>query len=138
MVYPVKNLRLKFIQEEDYPTVYKGSCPVEIVCFKADYMDSSSSHNTATANLIYDLYANMGMKTPPQTFRTTHLGKEGVTEYDLVTAIRGFPIVCFYSEGDSDNYTYIGRYNFNLDKATPEPFGFIPQLFYTGETVKDD
>ena len=138
MVYPVKNLRLKFIQEEDYPIVYKGSCPVEIVCFKADYMDSSSSHNTATANLIYDLYANMGMKTPPQTFRTTHLGEEGVTEYDLVTAIRGFPIVCFYSEGDSDNYTYIGRYNFNLDKATPEPFGFIPQLFYTGETVKDD
>jgi hypothetical protein len=46
MVYPVKNLRLRFINEEDYPVIYEGSCPVEIVCFKADYMDSSASHNT--------------------------------------------------------------------------------------------
>ena len=137
MVYPVKNLRLKFIQETDYPTVYNGSFPVEIVCFKADFMDSSSSHNTATANLIYDLYANMGLKTPAQSFRSDNLGKEGVAEYDLVTAIKGFPIICFYAEGNSDNYTYIGRYNFNLDKATPEPFGFPPQWFYTGETVVD-
>jgi hypothetical protein len=56
MVYPVKNLRLKFVQEEDYPTVYDGAYPVEIVCFKADFMDSSSAHNTCTGNLVYDLY----------------------------------------------------------------------------------
>jgi hypothetical protein len=65
MVYPVKNLRLKFIQENDYPTVYKGSFPVEIVCFKADFMDSSSAHNTGTGNLVYDLYQELNMKTPP-------------------------------------------------------------------------
>ena len=55
MVYPVKNLRLKFKKEEDYPIVYDGACPVEIICFKADFMDSSASHNTGSANLIYDL-----------------------------------------------------------------------------------
>ena len=135
MVYPIKNLRLKFIQDQDYPTVYEGSYPAEIVCFKADYMDSSSSHNTATGNLIYDLYNNLNMKTPPQTFKDENKGKEGVADYDIVTAIRGFPIICFYQEDPSNinTCTYIGRYNFNLDKATPEPFGFVPQWYYTGK-----
>jgi hypothetical protein len=138
MIYPVKNLRLKFIQEEDYPQVYDGAYPTEIVCFKADFMDSSSSHNTCTGNLVYDIYQALNLKTPPQKFQIENQGKEGVADYDLVTAIKGFPIVCFYAEGDSSNYQFIGRYNFNLDKATPEPFGFVPQKVYTGETVKDD
>jgi hypothetical protein len=31
----------------------------------------------------------------------------------------------FYSEtGEPGTYEYIGKYNLNLDKATPEPFGF--------------
>ena len=138
MVYPVKNLRLKFIQDEDYPTVYEGSCPVEIICFKADYMDSSSSHNTSTANLIDNLYTQMQLKTPPQEFMETYGSQMGDNAYDIVTAIRGYPIICFYSEGNSDTYTYIGRYNFNLDKATPEPFGFPPMYIKTGKTVTDN
>lgn len=137
MVYPVKNLRLKFVQEDDYPQVYEGAYPTEIVCFKADFMDSSSAHNTCTGNLVYDIYQALNLKTPPQQFKIDNQGKEGVAEYDLVTAIKGFPIVCFYAPGDSTNYQFIGRYNFNLDKATPEPFGFVPQVVYTGETVTD-
>lgn len=132
MVYPTKNLRLKFINSKDYPTVYTGSVPVEIVCFKADYMDSSSSHNTCTGNLVYDLYKSMELKTPPQKFGG---------QYDIVTAIKGYPIICFFkdynNEDNLDEYIYIGRYNFNLDKATPEPFGFPGQYSYTGATVVD-
>ena len=131
MIYPVKNLRLRFIQENDYPTVYEGSCPVEIVCFKADFMDSSSSHNTGTANLVYNLLQNMNLRTPPQQFMLEH-GSKLENRYDITTAIRGYPIVCFYAEGDSEDYKFIGRYNFNIDKATPEPFGFPPMKYYTG------
>ena len=138
MVYPTKNLRLKFVQEKDYPVVYKGSYPVEIVCFKADYMDSSSAHNTCTGNLVYDIYQSLNLKSPAQQFQLDNKGKDGVAEYDLVTAIKGYPIICFYAPGDSDEYQFIGRYNFNLDKATPEPFGFIPQKVETGETVVDE
>ena len=138
MVYPVKNLRLKFVQENDYPQVYEGAYPTEIVCFKADFMDSSSAHNTCTGNLVYDMYQALNMKTPPQRFKIDNNGKEGVATHDIVTAIKGFPIICFYAPGDSQDYEYIGRYNFNLDKATPEPFGFPPQWFYTGETVQDE
>ena len=138
MVYPVKNLRLKFRKEEDYPVVYNDAYPVEIVCFKADFMDSSASHNTGTANLIYDLLKQMNLFSPAQAFKNAHNGEEGVATHDLLTAIRGYPIVCFYAEGNSDNYTYIGRYNFNIDKATPEPFGFFPQKVYTGKTTTDE
>ena len=138
MVYPTKNLRIKFILEEDYPTVYDGSCPVEIVCLKADYMDSSSSHNTGTGNLVYDLYTNLGLRTPPQQFILNNANNENISHYDIVTAIKGYPIICFYSNDNGQSYSYIGRYNFNLDKATPEPFGFIPQYFYTGETIQDN
>ena len=138
MVYPVKNLRLKFRKEEDYPVVYDGAYPVEIACFKADYMDSSASHNTGTANLIYDLLKEMNLYSPAQAFKNNHSGEDGTAKHDLLTAIRGFPIVCFYAEGDNDNYTYIGRYNFNIDKATPEPFGFFPQKVYTGRVTTDE
>ena len=135
MNYPIKNLRLKFLQKQDYPVVYDGLktgpeiitskndkvTPVKIVCLKADYMDSSSTHNTQAANFIYDLYTEMQMKTPPQN--------SSLYENDLVTAIRGYPVICFFSEDNTESgYTYIGRYNFNLDKATPEPFGFLPKF----------
>ena len=140
MVYPVKNLRLKFMNEKDYPTIYEGSCPVEIVCFKADYMDSSASHNTQTGNLVYDLYSSLGLKTPPQKFAHR--------PYDITTAIKGYPIICFYKDYNNDNgkndnysdgeYIYIGRYNFNMDKATPEPFGFPGMYHKTGKTTTDE
>ena len=139
MVYPVKNLRLRFIQEDDYPTVYDGSYPCEIICFKADFMDSSSSHNTGTANLVYDLLTELDLKTPPQKFLAENYDKLPAEQrFDITTAIRGYPIICFFAEEDSDEYTYIGRYNFNIDKATPEPFGFPGMKVYTGKTTTDE
>ena len=138
MVYPVKNLRLKTIQEDDFPKVYEDSCPLEIVCFKADFMDSSSAHNTGTGNLVYDLYAGLNMKTPPQQFALDNKNKSGVLTYDILTAIKGYPIICFFQEGTNDDkWTFIGRYNFNIDKATPEPFGFVPQCYKTGRSTSD-
>lgn len=88
MEYPVKNLRIKFKEHE--VELYPGAYPVDLICCKADYMESSSSHNTGTANLVDDLYASMGLKTPAQEFyNADNWG------YDIVTAIKGFPIVIF-------------------------------------------
>ena len=45
-----------------------------------------------------------------------------------MTAIRGFPILVFYKPEDADEntpYEFIGKYKYNLDKATHEPFGFM-------------
>jgi hypothetical protein len=114
--------------------LYDNLPPVNLFCLKADYMESSSSNNTGTGNILNALYGTL--KTPAQAMDPNH-----------VTAIMGRPIVCFYkpfkyedqykykdpsgnivdypeSEDDDADYIYIGRYNFNLDKKTPEPFGF--------------
>jgi hypothetical protein len=124
MEYPVKNLRIKFKQKE--VELYEDAYPVNLICCKADYMESSSSHNTGTANLVYDLYQSLGMKTPAQTFyNADNWG------YDVVTAIRGFPVAIFWS-ADGESFEYIGKYNFNMDKSTQEPFGFVS--YDNGET----
>lgn len=119
--YPVKNLRVKFKSKKI--KVRPTMDPVNLICFKADYMESSGSHNTGAANFIdtaYDYIPNndgtTGIKTP---------GQEHYPDKDIVTCIKGHPCVIFWSPtGETGSYQYIGKYNLNLDKATPEPFGF--------------
>ena len=118
MEYPVKNLRLRFKEEEDFFTVKPEIAPVEIICMKADYMESSGSHNTGAANLVDALYRQSGFQTPGQE----HFGGEG--KLDIVTCIKGHPCLIFYRPDENSEYEYVGKYNLNLDKATPEPFGF--------------
>ena len=136
MGYPVKNLRIKMIEGE-YKNGYKlfdYTPPVNLFCLKADYMESSSANNTGTGNALNEFYGDL--KTPAQVIDPNH-----------VTAIVGRPIVCFFkpltykdqymlkdetgrpidydeTSESADDYIYIGRYNFNLDKSTHEPFGF--------------
>lgn len=118
MEYPVKNLRLRFKKDEDFYVVRPDIAPVEIICMKADYMESSGSHNTGAANFVDALYEGAGIKTPGQA----HNWGDGKK---IVTCIKGYPCLIFYSEsGEAGTYKYIGKYNLNLDKATPEPFGF--------------
>ena len=111
--YPVKNLRVKC--KGHTIKVTDGVDPVDLICFKADYMESSGSHNTGAGNFIdNEIYANR-VKTPGQR----HYGEK------IITCIKGYPCVIFWSPNGT-NYKYIGKYNLNLDKATPEPFGFAP------------
>ena len=129
--YPVKNLRIKFKTKKI--KVRPTLAGVELVTFKADFMDSSGSHNTGAANLIdaaykYTLTENApnGMQSPGQA----HFANE-----DIVTCIKGHPCVIFWSPtGEEGTYKYIGKYNLNLDKATPEPFGF---KYSTDETITE-
>lgn len=119
MEYPVKNLRLRFKNESDYYRVRPDIEKVEIICMKADYMESSGSHNTGAANFVDALYTGVNIETPGQE----HFGGEG--KDTIVTCIKGHPCLIFYSaSGEPGTYEYIGKYNLNLDKATPEPFGF--------------
>jgi hypothetical protein len=115
MEYPVKNLRLRWKKEEDFFTVKPDLEPVEIICMKADYMESSGSHNTGGGNLMDDLYKRVNLKTPAQEY---------FSDDNIVTAIKGYPCLIFYRPDKNTNYEYIGKYNLNLDKATPKPFGF--------------
>ena len=123
MEYPVKNLRLRWKKDKHFFTVRPDIAPVEIICMKADYMESSGSHNTGAANLIDDLYSGASMKSPGQQ----HFGpsESNPNAKRIVTCIKGHPCLIFWSkDGTKGSYQYIGKYNLNLDKATPEPFGF--------------
>ena len=62
--YPIKNLRLRWKNSDNYFTVRPNIAPVDIICMKADYMESSGSHNTGAANLIDDLYVGIGLRSP--------------------------------------------------------------------------
>lgn len=126
--YPVKNLRVKFKTKK--VAVRPGMEPVNLICLKADFMESSGSHNTGAANYVDDVYKMANMKTP---------GQEYYKDEDIVTSIKGHPVAVFWSPSGSDGtYEYIGKYNFNLDKATPSPFGFknTPETYDANATEK--
>ena len=117
--YPVKNLRVKFKGDGKKIKVHPDLAPVNLICFKADFMESSGSHNTGAANFIDAAYTQVdlakgNMKTPGQKY---------FNDERIVTCIKGHPCIIFWSP-DGENYQFIGKYNLNLDKATPEPFGF--------------
>ena len=121
--YPVKNLRVK-LKDAKF-TVRPDIKPVKLVTFKADFMESSGSHNTGAANFVDTVYDYVDIQTP---------GQAQFDDESIVTCIKGHPCVIFWNPGIDENgnelsntaknYKYIGKYNFNLDKATPEPFGF--------------
>ncbi len=83
--------------------------------WKIDYMESSGSYNTGFVNLmgtgIYD-------KHPLED-----LGISGINPDDYRVNVYGFPMLVFHKTGENE-YTYIGRYNMNLDKSSNERYGF--------------
>ena len=81
--------------------------------FKADFAESSGTHNTGMAKVINSLLIEMGLTTPPQK-----------TNKEVRTTVDGYPIAIFHRETASDTLEFVGKYNFNNDKSTAETFGF--------------
>lgn len=112
----------------------QGAQPVKTWCLKADYAESSSTHNTGTARLWNNLLKNAVIKNVDQRYyrnTTTPCRTEAQQaaidnnyEYDVRTAIDGFPIVLFYHLNENDPLIFLGKYNWNNDKSTESVFGF--------------
>ena len=118
----------------------KDAIPVNCWCLKADYAESSSSHNTGTARFWNDVLKTNGFTTKAQVKAAKYKQEY---PYDVRTCIDGFPIAVFYQSLDSTSPRFEGKYNFNNDKSTESVFGFtggceIPdqpvQYFYIGKT----
>ena len=83
--------------------------------WKIDYMESSGSYNTGFANLMgTGIYG----KHPLQD-----LNIDGLDASIYRTSVYGFPMLVFHKTAEK-GYTYIGRYNLNLDKSANERYGF--------------
>ena len=88
-------------------------------CLKADYMESSSTHNTQFANLIQEIadgsYASYDFRHP--------LNKDFGKSVSYRTTVYGYPILLFW-ENASGEISFVGKYNFNIDKSATTSFGF--------------
>ena len=105
--YPKKNY--KFTLNNSYK-LRDNSVPETVFCIKADYMESSHSHNTGMAKIVHNTYLE---KVPPQ-----------LNDANIRTTIDGFPIAMFYRENENAPLQYFGIYNFNNDKDDVNTFGY--------------
>ena len=139
MGYPKKNFRI-YTQKIDATKFYdangklvtdklysfkEGAQPVNCWCLKADYAESSGTHNTGIARMWNEVLFNATINGE-YVFRTEAQKKalEAQYEYDVRTTIDGFPILLFYRMTATSPLTFIGKYNFNNDKSTESVFGF--------------
>ena len=96
--------------------------------WKADYMESSMTHNTGYASFVNTLYS----KHPLQDYDPE------IDVTDRRTTIYGFPMIVFQKKADG-SYEFIGRYNFNFDKGADNVIGFKDghdHPVVTGKTFK--
>ena len=146
--YPRKNYRF-YTNKADYTVLYDangnvvadglyafkdGAQPVDCWCLKADFAESSGSHNTGVARIWNEVMTNASfshtnntgvevsgypLRTQAQTIaKSIGFGK------DVRTTIDGFPILLFRRDTKNDEPIFVGKYNFNNDKSTPSVFGF--------------
>lgn len=139
MGYPKKNFRIytqKVANTEVYDSTGKpiadklysfkdGAQPVDCWCLKADYAESSGTHNTGIARLwneaLYNAQIDGEYKLRTEAQKKA---KAAGYPYDVRTTIDGFPILLFYRPSANDDLIFIGKYNFNNDKSTESVFGF--------------
>jgi hypothetical protein len=116
--YYVKNFKIKFengftmtVSNETAETyaMNDNAVPTSEFTFKADVASSEGANNVVLAELYNDLCP---VKTPAQE-----------ADPRVRQTIEGHPIVIFHDAGDGAKF--IGKYNFNNDKGTPEVFGFV-------------
>lgn len=114
--YARKNYKIKFKggfidssgnTQETYK-LRSDSIPTDTFTFKADVASSEGANNVELARLYEDACP---FRTAPQQ-ENSHIRQ----------AIDGLPIVIFWYDGETTSF--IGKYNFNFDKGTPEVFGF--------------
>lgn len=128
--YPRKNYKFKFDKTQgiimsetlEKKTTYPlraDSIPVNCFCLKADFAESSGTHNTGIAKLMHDTLVELDILTPPQRKQ-----KEAENRVNIRTTVDGFPILVFHKETEESNPTFLGKYNFNNDKSTEITFGF--------------
>lgn len=113
--YARKNYKIKMkngltqnAQQKDGYAMREDSIPTNTFTFKADVASSEGCNNVELVRL-YDRISPY--RTPPQ-----------LVDSRVRQGIDGFPIVIFHNDGNKTEF--IGKYNFNNDKGTPEVFGF--------------
>lgn len=117
--YYRKNYDMKFnggftnsngVTESKYK-MREDSIAVKRFCMKADVASSEGANNVELVRLYNTICP---YRTPAQ-----------VANSKVRQGIDGFPIVIFWNNPDTNEVTFLGKYNFNNAKNNPEVFGFV-------------
>lgn len=108
------------LQSKPKYSMNADSAPVNCFCFKADFAESSSTHNTGTTGLVEEVFKNANDLTPPQE----HVDAASYP-YQVRTTVEGKPCLIFYRSSETDIPKFGGKFNFNNDKSTEDVFGFL-------------
>lgn len=120
--YPRKNNKLKLVdgltyiesgEHADAFQITEDVLPASIFCIKEDFAESSGTYNTGVANYADWMLKEMGILTEAQ--------KE---DPNVRTTIAGKPCALFHKATPDSEPVFIGKVNFNTDKAAEETFGF--------------
>lgn len=136
MGFPKKNLRpytgygevwdnMGKIMVDGLYAFKEGAQPVNVWCLKADYAESSGTHNTGIARLWNEVMYNAQVNG--EYVLRTEAQKAALANnypYDVRTTVDGFPCNVFYRLTPDSELIYMGKYNFNNDKSTESVFGF--------------
>ena len=116
-VYYVKNLDMKFKSGFVTPNgtvssyaLRPGSIPFNRFVLKADVASIEGWNNTGLTMFYND--------TCP--YKTPEMLDNGKVRW----GIEGIPVVCFFHNTDTGVTKFIGKYNFNLPKRAPAPYGY--------------
>lgn len=135
----VENLNPECIVSNKKYAMRDNSIPVKCWCLKADFAESSSSHNTGTARYWGEVLRNGGYQTKAQAkaalYQDEYKNADGIP-YDVRTTIDGFPIVLFYQDMKGSSLRFEGKYNFNNDKSTEDVFGFTGGVELNNQVCK--
>jgi len=120
--YPRKNFKMKFRDgfemtlsgtHEDGFKTHPHTLPATVFTHKADFAEASGTHNTGVAKVVENLLKALNIKTPPQ-----------LIDDRVRTTVDGFAMAIFHRPDENSPATFIGKYNFNTDKAAENTFGF--------------
>lgn len=119
--YPVKNFKFKFAGVDGKGVqIHKDWKKDKTYTIKADFMDSTHSNNLGCAKYISSIYKNPIM----------------VDGQPVRSCIDGFPCLAFNKLTPESPETFIGIYNWNLDKGSTKDYGLQDKaghLLYVGD-----
>lgn len=120
--YPRKNFKARFtdgftltdtgIKSKGY-SINGTQIEASVFDFKADFAESSGTHNTGLAIIIDESLRKLGYLIPQQK-----------VDSRIRTTVFGIPILIFHKEDDNSQAEFVGKYNFNDDKESSAVFGF--------------
>jgi hypothetical protein len=117
------------VDEKEFKGYYMDNKDASETTFtwKADFMESSGTHNTGFASFVKTLYSHHPLADI----------LPGYESGDHRTTVYGFPMMVFqkYHNG---TYEFVGKYNFNLDKGCNNVIDFKNKTahpFVPGKTI---